>query len=303
MSDLEKKIEALDILLRQVGDTPAMQTVRERAEDSGHLDDDWILALTTNAASEEERQFARRHVVFCDQCANLLLNRGGEADEGVVALDVPAPRIEPKRKNVRNDFLRVGVGLGIVVILSVIVYVVLPSWLRTEFADSNELESSKAPMTVGARGANVTEDGRLSLDRLAYMTLQPQEDRGEEYVYVLLVDANGDVSRLEPKSGLATRRLLSKTVELPNDFGGYDLKSNPQLAAGQRIGLFVYMNKTRIGLFEGEIFDRVTKQRIKNEAMTEPIPLNEASFRALTAKMRKLGFPGRVFSTSVRLIP
>ena len=307
MSDLDEKIQALDLLLEQVAETPAVKAIRERAEDSGHLDDDWIMALTTGTASEEEQKNARRHVVFCDQCAALLLNRGGEADEGDLTFGAPSatksPQQSTKKKTVsRNDAKRLGVALVVIAILATVVYFVLPSWLRTEFSDTTVGQQPKA-IVIAGRGAGEGEEDRLSLDRLAYVRLQPQESRGREYVYVLLVDARGNVSRLEPKSGAAKRYLMSDMVELPNDFSGFDLRSVDNLAAGQRIGIFVYSHTSRIGLFEGEIFERVTKLRIKEEATAPSMRLDEAGFRSLAGKMRELGFPGRVLSTSVRLIP
>lgn len=311
MTSRDEKVHALDQLLHQVAETPAVQAIRERAQDSGHLDDDWILALTTGTASEEDMRKARRHVVFCDQCADLLLNRGGEVEAGQAVLDTepaaktvaPVRPVTRKRELGRREALLISLGLALVVVFIFAMTKIVPAFLDTSPEDVSGGNATNKPVTVAARGAGSAEEGRLSLSRLAYLKLLPQEGRGEEFIYVLLMDAQGNIHRLEPRNGPADSWNLGATVELPDEFGGYDLGSLGTLGAGQRVGFLVFSHTERISVLEGEIYERITKKRLTDEAHSDSGALDEAGFRALAARIRALELPGRLQIESIRLIP
>lgn len=305
MIDFESKVEALDRLLEEVADSPAVTAILERAEDSGHLDDDWIMALAEGSASEEEACRARRHVVFCDRCADLLLNRGGEVSkgEGLPKLGQPSVAAKSKAKRISEETTkRLLVGFAVIVILSTFVLVGLPLILKNGTPDSVAGENGQAILVAG-RGASDSEIGRLSLSRLAYLQIRADESLAEEYVYLFVVGASGELLRFEPKSGPAQSIDMSTTIELPNDFGGYDLRQFEIFAAGQRVGFFLFSNKERISVLEGEIFERVTRPLMNRDAIGDRKNLDEAGFRALAGRLRKLNLPGRLIMTSVRLVP
>ncbi|MFT7619430.1 MAG: hypothetical protein ACI97A_003084 [Planctomycetota bacterium] len=309
MPELDGQIEALDALLTQVAEAPSIASIREKAEDSGHLDDDWIMSLTTGSVTGEEERNARRHLVFCDQCADLLLNRGGELDE---ADDLPLIRVSRPERNspaqselliwAKPRLIRVSFGALIVLILVALAVMYLPDLLKVEDqVDSYGMRGRE--MTVGARGAGEQESGRLSVSRLVYIRLLPRSDTRQVYAYVVAVAANGEVIRLEPKSGRAESFDFSEILELPDEFGGYDLKAHPNLAAGQRVGFFVFTHSDRLPMFEGEIFELTVKLRIVQEAKSLSANLDESNFRVLTGKLRDIGIAGSLVSTSIRLIP
>ena len=304
--DHDTRIEALDALLKEVAESPTVREIRERAADSGHLDDDWIMALSSGGASEEELVRARRHVVFCDQCANLLLQRGGEVQEGEIHQDrEPSPKVATtpsgKRTLTRREALMVGTALALVVVFALFLH------RLGEFSFMNEspeeIPGKVEPLIVGARGSKDVEKGRLSLSRLAYLRLRERDDVGRAFVYVLLVDAQGRCHRLLPESGNAREFDFSREVELPSRFGGIDLKALGGLGAGERVGFFVFLHGERIGVLEGEIFERVTRPKIEKEARSLGNAMDEAMFRTLSSRLKALGLPGRILFSSIRLIP
>ncbi len=305
MTDFESKIESLDRLLEEAAESPTVVAILERAEDSGHLDDDWIMALAEGSATEEEERRARRHVVFCDRCADLLLNRGGEVakGEGLPKLGEAPKEAEKRPQRISPETAkRLLAGLVVVVVLSTFVFVALPMLLKSDIPDTVAGEEGQA-LFVGGRGASDSEKGRLSLSRLAYLQVRGNELLAEEYVYLFLVGAGGELLRFEPKRGPAQSFDMSTTFELPNDFGGYDLRQFGIFAAGQRIGFFLFNNKERISVLEGEVFERVTGPLIIRDAIGDRKNLDEAGYRALAGRMRKLNLPGQLIMTSVRLVP
>ena len=72
-------IEALDELLAEISRSPTVARIRENAEDSGHVTQQVLEAYDSGRLADDEKTRLRRHILFCNDCAERVIPRRGSS--------------------------------------------------------------------------------------------------------------------------------------------------------------------------------------------------------------------------------
>ena len=290
--------EQLDRLLREAAASTTPEALQDAAADGGHLDQALLDQLGAGSLEPARAAAMRRHILFCDSCGALAAQRAATSAPRTGSHGVAAPPVtivpEATRRRLRIQLAIL--GLLLVVAAGILVF------RTTDDGEEGELTPVKVFLdvrSIGSQGPG--ERGVLRLDQPVFLELTDRFGDQPQYVYVLLLDAQGEPHLLEPAQGAASRRSLEGLVRLPAE-GGWDL-ADTTIQVGDELAFVLFISADPIGALEGEIAQVSTLPNIRSELA--PIwPLApETGVDPLLRRLRLYGFGGviRALRTRVRL--
>lgn len=296
MSDHEKELEALDRLLEEAAKDPAIAAIQERAEDSGHVDDETLDKVLAGELEGEELTNVRRHLLFCDDCTKLALGRGGELG------DAAAPTAKPPRARLSIPKIPLVLILVVALAASVVLLVIEPPpppQMRLRSAALHSFERGLLEPAIVRPGEEVA------------LALEVAHAPRPLHVYVLAQTPDGVWHVLEPREANAAPMAFVAPVWLPagsrpgapGERPSWRLGTLARMRTGDSVGLFVFLSRQRISVFEDDMLAAVTLPNFERDHVPENGRYDRDHIRRVGEKLEALGLADLVITVPVRIEP
>ncbi len=305
--------EKLDAFLADLAKEPLVQRLNERAEDAGHLSEDQLNSLLAGSLTDEEADPLRRHLLFCDVCSAIPLERieevAGDGDGPATPNDGRSPAA-PLLDGRRRLLWLLASGVGGVAVAGGAWW-----WLRRQKREAVREETPPAGLRYSfCERVALSPDGKV----------REGEPRGDDtlavafstdgapavYTYALLLRRDGHLRVVAPVRGemavAATSGVLRWTppAAAPDapprrGWSAEDLGVAPE----EDFALLLLSASHGVPELEGQIAKTSTLPILERDLLAPRRPLGASEFADFARRLQSAGLVDRVRLIVTRWAP
>ncbi|MEZ6196310.1 MAG: hypothetical protein R3F20_11390 [Planctomycetota bacterium] len=275
---------ALDRVLTQVAEDPALGRAMEGAAEVNHLTDEVIAAFLELRLDDEQRRNVRRHVLLCDECSGRTLEVAKDRqDFGLPVVDAATASVARQRRQqeVEAETRRLRRAVAACAAMAVIAAVVWMSFPRVDLraVDAARAEEPRwSDVYVLRDGRGIPAEGRVASGEELFLHVE-QLGRSASHCYVVALDERGVLHALHPEgredSRLAPGNDGLLVVPAAAREGQRTRGWRLDHLTGARFAIFALFSRERRLAFEGELRDLVVLPKLAEEAGLAGVTLDE----------------------------